>query len=49
MPPRFSAPGDATRPPDTLPPAVMDGDGQRCPLSGHVRKVNPRDEATDAG
>lgn len=40
---------DATRPPDTLPPAVMDGDGQRCPLSGHVRKVNPRDEATDAG
>jgi Dyp-type peroxidase family len=40
---------DPMRPPDTLPAAVMDGDGQRCPLAGHVRKVNPRDEATDAG
>lgn len=40
---------DPSRPPDTLPPAVMDGDGQRCPIAGHVRKVNPRDEATDAG
>lgn len=40
---------DPSRPPDTLPAAVMDGDGQRCPLAGHVRKVNPRDEATDAG
>ena len=40
---------DPMRPPDTFPPAVMDGDGQRCPLSGHVRKVNPRDEATDVG
>jgi len=40
---------DPTRPPDTHPPALMDGDGQRCPLSGHVRKVNPRDEATDVG
>ncbi|HEY0158901.1 MAG TPA: Dyp-type peroxidase [Thermoanaerobaculia bacterium] len=40
---------DPSRVPDTLPPAVMDGDGQRCPLSGHVRKVNPRDEATDTG
>lgn len=40
---------DSSRPPDTFPPAVMDGDGQRCPLPGHVRKVNPRDEATDVG
>jgi Dyp-type peroxidase family len=40
---------DPTRPPDTLPAAVMDGDGQRCPLAGHVRKVNPRDEGTDVG
>lgn len=37
------------RPPDTFPAAVMDGDGQRCPLPGHVRKVNPRDEGTDVG
>ncbi|HET9765921.1 MAG TPA: peroxidase, partial [Thermoanaerobaculia bacterium] len=40
---------DSSRPPDTLPAARMDGDGQRCPLPGHVRKVNPRDEATDVG
>jgi Dyp-type peroxidase family len=38
-----------TRDPDTLPAATMDGDGQRCPLSAHVRKVNPRDEGTDVG
>lgn len=37
------------REPDTLPAATMDGDGQRCPLSAHVRKVNPRDEGTDVG
>ena len=37
------------RDPDTLPAATMDGDGQRCPISAHVRKVNPRDEGTDVG
>lgn len=40
---------DPMRPADPYPQAVMDGDGQRCPLVGHVRKVNPRDEATDVG
>lgn len=40
---------DPSEPPDTFPAAVMDGDGQRCPLPGHIRKVNPRDEATDIG
>jgi Dyp-type peroxidase family len=39
----------STRPPDTFPPATMDGDGQRCPISAHVRKINPRDEGTDVG
>lgn len=37
------------REPDTLPAATMDGDGQRCPISAHVRKINPRDEGTDVG
>lgn len=40
---------DPTRPTDTFPSAMMDGDGQRCPLSAHIRKVNPRDEGTDVG
>ena len=40
---------DPSQPVDTFTAAVMDGDGQRCPLPGHIRKVNPRDEATDIG
>jgi Dyp-type peroxidase family len=40
---------DPLIPPDPFPPASMDGDGQQCPLSAHIRKVNPRDEATDIG
>lgn len=40
---------DPTRPVDAFPPAHMDGDGQTCPLPAHIRKVNPRDEATDVG
>lgn len=40
---------DPAQPPDRFPAATMDGDGERCPLAAHVRKVNPRDEATDVG
>ena len=37
------------RDPDAFNAAKMDGDGLVCPLAGHVRKVNPRDEGTDVG
>jgi Dyp-type peroxidase family len=35
--------------PDPLPLAQKDGDGGVCPLSAHIRKVNPRDEITEQG
>ncbi len=38
--------------PDTSPPvngAIADPHGFRCPLAAHIRKVNPRDQATDQG
>lgn len=37
------------RDPDAFHAARSDGDGLVCPLAGHVRKVNPRDEGTDLG
>jgi Dyp-type peroxidase family len=36
-------------PPDTLPLAPGDRDGFVCPHATHIRKVNPRDIATDQG
>jgi Dyp-type peroxidase family len=36
-------------PPDTLPLAPDDRDGFVCPHAAHIRKVNPRDIATDQG
>jgi len=37
-------------PGDTAPLSGADHDGQTCPLSAHIRKVNPRDDAqTDIG
>jgi Dyp-type peroxidase family len=36
-------------PPDTFPQASGDFVGARCPLSAHVRKVNPRDTITEQG
>ena len=36
-------------PPDTLPLAPNDRDGFICPQAAHIRKVNPRDIATDQG
>jgi Dyp-type peroxidase family len=33
----------------TVPGAVADPDGERCPRFAHVRKVNPRDRTTDQG
>ena len=36
-------------PPDTLPLAPDDHDGFVCPQAAHIRKVNPRDIATDQG
>ena len=36
-------------PPDTLPLAPDDRDGFVCPQAAHIRKVNPRDIATDQG
>ena len=35
-------------PKDTAP-QIADPDGLLCPLAAHVRKVNPRDQATDLG
>jgi Dyp-type peroxidase family len=35
--------------PDNFPPAPGDGDGLRCPLAGHIRKINPRDDAAELG
>jgi Dyp-type peroxidase family len=34
-------------PPPSFPPAVADPEGGICPLAGHVRKVNPRDDPTE--
>jgi Dyp-type peroxidase family len=44
-PPLRLPPG--TDPPAAFPPAVADPDGAICPLAGHIRKVNPRDDPTD--
>ncbi len=35
--------------PDIFPKAVADPLGKVCPFVGHVRKVNPRNQATDQG
>ncbi len=34
-------------PDDSFPQATADFEGRRCPLAGHIRKVNPRDQDTD--
>ena len=34
---------------DEVPAAEADDDGIRCPYSAHLRKINPRDQATDIG
>lgn len=34
---------------DTFRLSVRDGDGVACPLSAHIRKVNPRDTVTEQG
>ncbi len=40
---------DGQPPIPKLPLSIADPDGVRCPFAAHVRKVNPRDDPTDAG
>jgi deferrochelatase/peroxidase EfeB len=44
-PPLRLPPG--TEPPPAFPAAAADPVGVICPLAGHIRKVNPRDDPTD--
>jgi Dyp-type peroxidase family len=44
----YAAKADPPLPGDTLPQAA-DPDGLHCPFAAHIRKVNPRDHATDFG
>ena len=44
----YTAKADPPLPGDTLPQAA-DPDGLHCPFGAHIRKVNPRDHATDFG
>ena len=40
---------DGTQASSQFPAPAPDPDGRVCPFVGHIRKVNPRDDATDAG
>jgi Dyp-type peroxidase family len=48
-PPPMPLAPDQHYPGDTFAISAADGDGRRCPLSAHVRKVNPRDGLTEQG
>jgi Dyp-type peroxidase family len=39
---------DGTQASSAYPAPVADPDGRTCPFVGHIRKVNPRDDPTDA-
>jgi len=44
----FSSPPGSI-PSDSFPLSIEDQEGKICPFSAHIRKVNPRDMATDLG